>query len=117
MGLNPSGRMGKTEKQRTMAKGRFKNPVEAVFTGIKDFNKRKSNVRDLTDADRLDGKSVMVTGANSGVGFAIAEQVARRLTIAPVQQRAAAARVDEEASGGQATARGLAGGADHQVAL
>lgn len=61
-----------------MAKGRFKNPVEAVLTGIKDFNRRKNNVRELTDSDRFDDKTVLVTGANSGVGFAIAEQVARR---------------------------------------
>jgi len=61
-----------------MAKGRFKNPVEAVLTGVKDFNRRKNNVRALTEADRFDAKTVLVTGANSGVGFAIAEQVARR---------------------------------------
>lgn len=61
-----------------MAKGRFKNPVEAVLTGVKDFNRRKDNVRELTAADRFDGKTVLLTGANSGVGFAIAEQVARR---------------------------------------
>lgn len=61
-----------------MAKGRFKNPVEAALTGIKDFAQRKSNVRELTGADRLDGKLCLVTGANSGVGFAIAEQLARR---------------------------------------
>lgn len=61
-----------------MAQGRFKNPVEAVLTGVKDFVQRKNNVRELTDSDRLDGKTCVVTGANSGVGFAIAEQLARR---------------------------------------
>lgn len=61
-----------------MPQGRFKNPVEAVLTGIKDFAGRKSNVRPLNEHDRLDGKYCMVTGANSGVGFAIAVEFASR---------------------------------------
>ncbi len=61
-----------------MAQGRFKNPFEAVVTGVKDFRAKKENVRPLHDQDRLDGKTVLITGANSGVGFAIAVQAARR---------------------------------------
>jgi len=61
-----------------MAQGRFKNPFEAVITGVKDFRAKKENVRPLDERDRLDGKTVLVTGANSGVGLAIAVQVAQR---------------------------------------
>lgn len=52
--------------------------MEAALTGIKDFARRRSNVRPLTAEDRLDGKICLVTGANSGVGFAVAEELARR---------------------------------------
>ncbi len=58
--------------------GRFNNPVEAVLTGVKEFISRKTNIRPLNEHDRLDGKVCVVTGANSGVGFAIALELARR---------------------------------------
>lgn len=61
-----------------MAHGRFKNPVEAVLTGVKDFASRKSNIRPLQDTDRLDGKTCLITGANSGLGFAVAVELATR---------------------------------------
>lgn len=61
-----------------MGKGRFENPVEAVLTGVTDFIKRKPNVRPLALTDRLDGKICLVTGANSGIGFAVAVEYGRR---------------------------------------
>ena len=61
-----------------MAHGRFSNPVEAVLTGVSDFLKRKTNVRNLSTTDQFNGKTVLVTGANSGVGFGIAKEVAAR---------------------------------------
>ncbi len=61
-----------------MTRGRFDYPVEAVLTGVSDFFKRKDNVRPLTEGDRLDGKTCLITGANSGVGLAVAREFARR---------------------------------------
>lgn len=48
------------------------------MTGILDlFRKQKLSER-LTDADRIDGKTCIVTGANSGLGFALAVDLAKR---------------------------------------
>ncbi|RXP56602.1 SDR family NAD(P)-dependent oxidoreductase [Lutibacter sp. HS1-25] len=61
-----------------MAHGRFDNPVVASMTGILDiFRKQKLSER-LTDNDRIDGKTCLVTGANTGLGFAIAVDLAKR---------------------------------------
>jgi NAD(P)-dependent dehydrogenase (short-subunit alcohol dehydrogenase family) len=74
----------KKQQHRNMSKdtakvhGRFRNPVEAVLTGVVEFFKRQTNIRPLQDSDRLDGKTCLVTGANSGVGFAIAVEFAKR---------------------------------------
>jgi retinol dehydrogenase-12 len=61
-----------------MAEGRFKNPVVASLAGVKDFFTRQQLASRLTDQDRADGKSVMITGANSGLGFALAVDFAKR---------------------------------------
>ncbi|TFH26167.1 MAG: SDR family NAD(P)-dependent oxidoreductase [Bacteroidia bacterium] len=61
-----------------MAEGRFTNPVVASLAGIKDFFTRQQLASRLTEADRADGKTVMITGANSGLGFALAVNFARR---------------------------------------
>jgi NAD(P)-dependent dehydrogenase (short-subunit alcohol dehydrogenase family) len=61
-----------------MAHGRFDNPVVASMTGILDiFRKQKLSER-LTENDRIDGKTCLVTGANTGLGFAIAVDLAKR---------------------------------------
>lgn len=61
-----------------MAHGRFDNPVVASMTGILDiFRKQKLSER-ITDKDRIDGKTCLVTGANTGLGFAIAVDMAKR---------------------------------------
>ena len=41
------------------------------------FRKQKLSER-LTDKDRMDGKTCIVTGANSGLGFALATDLAKR---------------------------------------
>jgi len=61
-----------------MAEGRFTNPVVASLAGIRDFFARQQLESRFTDLDRADGKTVMVTGANSGLGFALAVEFARR---------------------------------------
>lgn len=61
-----------------MSHGRFDNPVVATMTGILDlFRKQKLSER-LTDKDRIDGKTCIVTGANSGLGFALATDLSKR---------------------------------------
>jgi len=61
-----------------MAEGRFNNPVVASLAGIKDFFAKQQLSDRLTDSDRADGKTCLVTGANSGLGLALATELARR---------------------------------------
>ena len=61
-----------------MAHGRFDNPVVAALAGVKDFFSKQQLAERLSDKDRFDGKTVIVTGANSGLGFGIAVEVAKR---------------------------------------
>lgn len=59
-------------------KGRFSNPFTAVLTGVYELLRKKETVRPLRPSDRFDGQTVLVTGANSGLGFGIAELLAQR---------------------------------------
>lgn len=61
-----------------MAQGRFDNPVVAALAGVKDFFAKQELADRLTDSDRFDGKTCIVTGANSGLGFGIAVEMAKR---------------------------------------
>lgn len=58
--------------------GRFQNPVEAALTGLKDLFGRQPLSEALTDDLRADGRTCLVTGASSGLGFAVATQLASR---------------------------------------
>jgi NAD(P)-dependent dehydrogenase (short-subunit alcohol dehydrogenase family) len=61
-----------------MAEGRFDNPVIAALTGFYDLFRKQELTSRFTDRDRLDNKTVLITGANSGLGFAIAVESAKR---------------------------------------
>ena len=61
-----------------MAAGRFTNPVVASLAGIRDFFARQQLADRFSEKDRADEMTVLVTGANSGLGFALAVELARR---------------------------------------
>ncbi len=61
-----------------MAEGRFDNPVVAALAGVKDFFSKQPLADRLKPDDTFDGKTVLITGANSGLGFGIAVEAARR---------------------------------------
>lgn len=56
----------------------YSNPVLATFNGIVDLFRHKEPFGELGDNERLDRKTCLVTGANSGLGRAIALDMARR---------------------------------------
>ena len=59
-------------------KGRFNNPVSAALAGVKDLFRRQDLAGAYDDQLRCDGLVCLVTGASSGVGEAIAVDLARR---------------------------------------
>jgi NAD(P)-dependent dehydrogenase (short-subunit alcohol dehydrogenase family) len=61
-----------------MAEGRFTNPVVASLAGIRDFFARQQLAGRFSKKDRADQLTVLVTGASSGLGFALAVEFARR---------------------------------------
>jgi len=61
-----------------MSHGRFDNPVVAAMAGFQDLFRKQENADKLTENDRFDEKNVLITGANSGLGFALAVEIAKR---------------------------------------
>ncbi len=59
-------------------KSNYKNPVSATWEGIRAVFAKQVNAGTLGDDERLEGKTVMVDGASSGLGFAVATQMAQR---------------------------------------
>jgi NAD(P)-dependent dehydrogenase (short-subunit alcohol dehydrogenase family)/heat shock protein HslJ len=59
-------------------KGRFHNPVSAALAGVKDLFRSQDLAGAYNDNLRCEGKVCLVTGASSGVGEAIAVDLARR---------------------------------------
>lgn len=64
--------MGNSEKAK------YSNPFTATLSGIANMFKKHPPVGELTKDDRIDGKTCLVTGANSGLGFAVAQGLAHR---------------------------------------
>jgi len=58
--------------------GKYNSPAQATIKGITDLFKKKERVGELKADERLDGKKVLVTGASSGLGYAVASQLAER---------------------------------------
>ena len=61
-----------------MAEGRFTNPIAASLAGVKDFFSRQELSSRYSDTDRADDMTILITGANSGLGFALAVDFAKR---------------------------------------
>ena len=59
-------------------KSNYKSPASSTWEGIRAAFTKQVKVGTLTDEARLDGKTVLVDGASSGLGFAIATQLAQR---------------------------------------
>jgi NAD(P)-dependent dehydrogenase (short-subunit alcohol dehydrogenase family) len=59
-------------------RNKYRNPVTATLTGIREIFRRQKPDCLLNPDDRLDGKTVLIDGASSGLGFAVAVEVARR---------------------------------------
>jgi NAD(P)-dependent dehydrogenase (short-subunit alcohol dehydrogenase family) len=61
-----------------LRKPRYDNPINALVNGFLDMFSRKDPIGELSEADRIDGKVCLITGANSGLGKAAAVELARR---------------------------------------
>ena len=59
-------------------KNQYSNPVVSILTGIRAKFTKQESAGTLKESDRLDGKTVLVDGASSGLGLAMATEVARR---------------------------------------
>jgi len=61
-----------------MAHGRFDNPIIAALAGVKDFFRKQDLTHQLKENESIEGKTCLVTGANSGLGYGIAVELAKR---------------------------------------
>ena len=61
-----------------MAEGRFKNPVIASLAGIRDFFSKQKLAERYNENQKIEGWNGLVTGANSGLGYALALNLAKR---------------------------------------
>ena len=61
-----------------MSHGRFSNPLTAALTGVLDLFRAQPLRARYGPSIRFDGQRILITGANSGLGFATAVEIARR---------------------------------------
>jgi NAD(P)-dependent dehydrogenase (short-subunit alcohol dehydrogenase family) len=59
-------------------KSNYKNPVSATWEGIRAVFAKQVKAGTLGSEERLEGQTVVVDGASSGLGFAVAMQMAQR---------------------------------------
>jgi NAD(P)-dependent dehydrogenase (short-subunit alcohol dehydrogenase family) len=60
----------------TTSENKYNSPLSATLKGISDLFKKQERVGELSEADRLDGKKVLITGSSSGLGLAVAKGLA-----------------------------------------
>ncbi|GAB4212558.1 MAG: hypothetical protein OHK0013_35480 [Sandaracinaceae bacterium] len=79
--IYPRGPMGLRDRLRSFASAsapRYDGAVVATLSGIVDRLRDRSPPLVLSPLDRLDGRTALVTGANRGLGLAIAVQLVAR---------------------------------------
>jgi len=56
---------------------KYNSPLQATISGILDLFKKRERVGGLNSTDNLAGKKVLITGSSSGLGLAVAKQLAQ----------------------------------------
>jgi NAD(P)-dependent dehydrogenase (short-subunit alcohol dehydrogenase family) len=64
--------------RRSPGDSRYAGASRATLSGILDLFRRPERIGSLEEGDRIDGKTCLVTGANRGLGRAVAIELARR---------------------------------------
>jgi len=60
----------------TSRKKKYDSPLQATLTGIAGLFQKQERIGFLGPQERLEGKRVMITGSSSGLGLAVAKQIA-----------------------------------------